>query len=434
MKKIFCVISAFLLCVWCAGGVAAVGEERRVVVPDVGGYAVEATAQAAQLPAAVPCATGTPSSDGTCKDERASDGNVDTGECNEQSTSEICKVPKPLKDCSKEVPPNCEMSVGAALIKPCEGEKKDNCKGQEEVVPDGTGGPRVGAGDDSERTGGDNSRCKKGQPNTDESCKSLGTKSLTEENLEHGTSAERTGLSPAAPLLSNVTERDRSEGGGGGDGSCVPTKGTPCTTPPLKPTPDGPAPHSLSLPQQKLGQVETVKGSMKSDGNPDGHKTEQAERQVTADATSDGVADLNDKLQDKKKNDNKAKVGTNSDRETSGREITGCPTDTNRSELNSDAPSSEEHNPEAISSAEDISSGGSFKRPSQDAGEQDHSKQSRTPSPTASSSTPEATNDKTSSNPVAENIKTTNNADSSVSPVWVHAPLLLLALFAVTAV
>ncbi|KEG06440.1 hypothetical protein DQ04_13921000 [Trypanosoma grayi] len=36
--------------------------------------------------------------------------------------------------------------------------------------------------------------------------------------------------------------------------------------------------------------------------------------------------------------------------------------------------------------------------------------------------------------PAVENVKDTKNVDSSVSPVWVHPPLLLVALFAVTAV
>ncbi|KEG09860.1 hypothetical protein DQ04_04521010 [Trypanosoma grayi] len=49
----------------------------------------------------------------------------------------------------------------------------------------------------------------------------------------------------------------------------------------------------------------------------------------------------------------------------------------------------------------------------------------------------EATNSNpatTAAAPEVENVKDTKNADSSVSPVWVHAPLLLLTLFAVTAV
>ncbi|KEG06441.1 hypothetical protein DQ04_13921010 [Trypanosoma grayi] len=47
----------------------------------------------------------------------------------------------------------------------------------------------------------------------------------------------------------------------------------------------------------------------------------------------------------------------------------------------------------------------------------------------------EATGSKPTPNaPADENVKDTKNADSSVSPVWVHAPLLLLTLCAVTAV
>ncbi|KEG06534.1 hypothetical protein DQ04_13451000 [Trypanosoma grayi] len=55
-----------------------------------------------------------------------------------------------------------------------------------------------------------------------------------------------------------------------------------------------------------------------------------------------------------------------------------------------------------------------------------------------SSSTTAGISDATDSNPATtaavEKVNDTKNADSSVSPVWVHAPLLLVALFAVTAV
>ncbi|KEG07652.1 hypothetical protein DQ04_09181040 [Trypanosoma grayi] len=49
-------------------------------------------------------------------------------------------------------------------------------------------------------------------------------------------------------------------------------------------------------------------------------------------------------------------------------------------------------------------------------------------------SAPEVTSNQPSDTPVANTAKDTKNTDSSVSPVWVHAPLLLLTLFAVTAV
>ncbi|KEG06399.1 hypothetical protein DQ04_14111020 [Trypanosoma grayi] len=52
----------------------------------------------------------------------------------------------------------------------------------------------------------------------------------------------------------------------------------------------------------------------------------------------------------------------------------------------------------------------------------------------ASTSVPEATNNNPSDTPGAQTARETKNADSSVSPVWVHAPLLLLTFLAVAAV
>ncbi|KEG05707.1 hypothetical protein DQ04_19151000 [Trypanosoma grayi] len=60
--------------------------------------------------------------------------------------------------------------------------------------------------------------------------------------------------------------------------------------------------------------------------------------------------------------------------------------------------------------------------------------QSQKPSAPTSPSSLQSASDKQENNPVAEKDKDTKNADSSVSSVWVHAPLLLLTLFAVAAV
>ncbi|KEG05609.1 hypothetical protein DQ04_20051000 [Trypanosoma grayi] len=70
----------------------------------------------------------------------------------------------------------------------------------------------------------------------------------------------------------------------------------------------------------------------------------------------------------------------------------------------------------------------------------DHSSEApATQTPTEASSAASGVSDASDTKPstttaAVETINNTKNADSSVSPVWVHAPLLLLTLFAVTAV
>ncbi|KEG05625.1 hypothetical protein DQ04_19891000 [Trypanosoma grayi] len=96
--------------------------------------------------------------------------------------------------------------------------------------------------------------------------------------------------------------------------------------------------------------------------------------------------------------------------------------------------------PPATDLAEDDSSsvnhtnGNPVESPARTADTQGDVVQSQSPSASTSTGSTEPTDNKVSNSPSTDKDQDTKNTDSSVSPVWVHAPLLLLALLAVTAV
>ncbi|KEG08368.1 hypothetical protein DQ04_07351010 [Trypanosoma grayi] len=432
MKKIFCVLFPFALCVWCAGGVAAVDEERRVEVASVGGYAVMADSVAAPAAGAVPCPPESAPPKGTCTDANTEDEVVGSGTCGEEGRLGSCGPAKDQGSCKGSPPKGCPGSKETGADGLCAEKVGTNCTTSSAVEPKATPDPgdvEVAGPEDFNKP-----PCKDGQTEKDGACVpgvDQSQRGGSGEHIDRGIKGTRGEPGPPPITLKENEKKER-------DSSverCDTTKPGKCTGSLTNSLPDSSEPQP-STPLQPQTDPATAPGGTSNNGKAiDGNKGQQTAPQNTSHTPSGGGGSTHEKTQEEKNEEAKKHADTNNGQGNSASEVSGTFTSTNGGGPGSDASPPSEHNTEAASAAEDHSNSDLIQASNiHSAGKENDSVQSSATSMPSSSSAPADTISTTSSSPVPEEAKDTKNADSSVSPVWVHAPLLLLTLFAVTAV
>ncbi|KEG07132.1 hypothetical protein DQ04_10791020 [Trypanosoma grayi] len=427
-----CVLFMCALCVWCAGGCSGLNGIRHVEVPYAGGYAVKAGEQGSHERAAEPCDPGSTVSGGSCTVGGAIVVDAGPVGCKEQGISEECEGPGAPESCKGNVQQPCGDQGKSVTGGSCPDGKKEPCTGSTEALSGSNVDDAADGGHGIHKLTDENDSCPQDKREANGSCASSPAASKALVKGEDGKVRDLT--------ASGEGERgDRS----GGNGDCGKGKGVDrsadssaagsCPNLPVSPPDNNSQLPAQPQPQQQTGQVERDGGKMIPEEANERTNDERLELQKRGHVSSGGGA-KHDNFKEEKKEKTTFQTDAKNSGDNSEREIIGGSTNNSKEEPSSDASHSAEDNHKAGSSAEDNPAEETTKKPnSQVSGESNDSMQPQSSHAPASLSAPEATN-KPRNNPVVQNLKDTKNADSSVSLVWLHAPLLLLTLFAVTAV
>ncbi|KEG05646.1 hypothetical protein DQ04_19701000 [Trypanosoma grayi] len=418
------------LCAWCACGCAALEEQRRAEFPGVGGYAVMTQGVESLETGGESCPGATTASGGVCSAAKTQTPVVKSASCTETNMSDECKAQNDLRLCKEEGSDDCKDTPAIGTGEPCRDTTKQTCSTAQQVKPEGIVGSNS-VDDPSHTTGGDDDTCPDKKPKVNGSCAVAGGESPPE--IAGKTVDLSDGALPREDTPQHSSGRVVDDSGKTGtDGRCDSSTVPKCTTP------SGETQHNNTplQPQPHPGQGETGGGNLKNGRKNVGDTDNSLELQKRADGIVGDISRAKADLPAEKGKNAKENTDANSSRDKMDNQVTDSPTSTKGKETSSDVLPTAAQNPAAESSGENPSTQQPAKHIAlQGTDEQDHSKQLQSFSESSSTRDTETTSTKPRDSPVPKNAdKDTKNEDSSVSPVWVHAPLLLLTLFAVMAV
>ncbi|KEG06535.1 hypothetical protein DQ04_13451010 [Trypanosoma grayi] len=426
MKKVSFWLFVCVVYVACAHGCSASDEEGREDVLNADGHTRMAAKEAASAPAANSCEAGMAIVNGECTAANQNAQMVATETCTKEGKPLSCNTPDVPESCDGKPTESCKGALSPGAVSSCPEGTTSPCPTSDELQSVAERGPIDGQLPSPKSTDDNNSHCADGKTGVKVPCGSLYTESLPETTGSRGVPGGRSG-----------SAEDGKQHVGGSKGETGATNGgvelCDARTPGKSLNPSGEDQSGGRLqgtslqPPKQAAVVKATGGATNSDPAIDGNKGQQTAPQNTSHTPSGGGGSTHEKTQEEKNEEAKKHADTNNGQGNSASEVSGTFTSTNGGGPGSDASPPSEHNTEAASAAEDHSNSDLIPGSNiHSAGKENDSVQSPATSMPSSSSAAVDTISKANSNPVAEEVKDTKNSDSSVTPVWVHVPVMIL--------